>query len=207
MSSYLLQHFKHLKRRGVYVDIAANEPVAISNTYFFDVCLQWRGLCVEANKQYVDLLKQHRSCAITSACVGDTAGNATYYLGGGYSGVRGTNKNWAAHGKNLNETHLIDVQCVPTADALAAAGVNVIDLLSLDVEGHEYKVLRGIDWGQTRVNVIVIETLSLETQELLHDIGYKRGLQPVLNHELKKKGNLYRDYVYLHPDVVWGKPI
>lgn len=67
----------------------------------------------------------------------------------------------------MKRSTIVNVQCVPTADALAVAGVQVIDFLSLDVEGHEYKVLRGIDWERTRINVIVIETLSMATQELL----------------------------------------
>lgn len=188
----------------MYVDIAANEPVRISNTYFYDKCLQWRGLCVEANKRYFDVLKQHRSCAITPACVSDQVGNVAYYLRKGLSGVKATNKNnW----DKLKESQIVNVQCVRTADALAAAGISEIDLLSLDVEGHEYNVLRGIDWERTRINVIIIETLSTETKELLHNLGYKKGVQPVLKSEKRKKGDIYRDYVYLHPDVVWGKPV
>ena len=39
-------------RRGTYVDVAANHYKRISNTYFYDTCLQWRGLCVEPNQIY-----------------------------------------------------------------------------------------------------------------------------------------------------------
>ena len=35
-----------MERKGVYVDIAANDPIDFSNTYFYDKCAQWRGLCV-----------------------------------------------------------------------------------------------------------------------------------------------------------------
>ena len=34
------------RRRGVYVDLASNHYKRISNTYFFDRCLGWRGVCV-----------------------------------------------------------------------------------------------------------------------------------------------------------------
>lgn len=33
--------------KGFYVDSGANDAVSISNSYFFDVCLGWDGLCVE----------------------------------------------------------------------------------------------------------------------------------------------------------------
>lgn len=32
---------------GVYVDVGAHEPLEISNTAFFDLCLGWKGLCIE----------------------------------------------------------------------------------------------------------------------------------------------------------------
>ena len=34
-------------KKGFYVDSGANDAVLISNSYFFDVCLGWDGLCVE----------------------------------------------------------------------------------------------------------------------------------------------------------------
>lgn len=197
------QHFKHLKRRGVYVDIATNEPVRISNTYFYDACLQWRGLCVEAHPGYINLIKRMRSCAITPACVGEKEGNVTFVLDAGGSGVLETNKNAAAVAKKDR----ISVRCVKTKDAIMAAGITVIDLLSLDVEGYELNVLKGIDWTKTRINVIVIESLSEETKALLHGLGYTRANQPQTGEEKKKPGNIFSDFVYLHPDVVWGKPV
>ena len=37
------RHFRHLKRPGVFLDIAANEPMSMSNTFFFETCLGWKG--------------------------------------------------------------------------------------------------------------------------------------------------------------------
>ena len=34
-------------KKGFYVDSGANDAVSISNSYFFDACLGWDGLCVE----------------------------------------------------------------------------------------------------------------------------------------------------------------
>ena len=39
-------------KRGVYVDSGANSAVSLSNTYFYDKCLGWEGLCVEPLPQY-----------------------------------------------------------------------------------------------------------------------------------------------------------
>ena len=34
---------------GTYVDLAANDAIFRSSTYFLDACLGWKGVCVEAN--------------------------------------------------------------------------------------------------------------------------------------------------------------
>lgn len=31
----------------MYVDVGAHHPLDISNTAFFDLCLGWKGLCIE----------------------------------------------------------------------------------------------------------------------------------------------------------------
>ena len=59
--------------RGVYLDIAANHYKRISNTYFFDVCLGWRGLCLEPNPIYHDGLRAHRTCELLPTCASDRA--------------------------------------------------------------------------------------------------------------------------------------
>ncbi len=132
----------------MYLDIAANEPVRISNTYFFDRCLQWRGLCVEAHPSYRDLIFKMRSCGIMPACVSDREENVSFVMDAGSSGVSSTNKNAAAKAAH----HDMRMTCIRTADAIAASGMHLIDMLSLDVEGHEEAVLAGIDWARTRIN-------------------------------------------------------
>lgn len=196
------QHWRHLKRPGVYLDIAANEPVRISNTYFYDRCLRWRGLCVEPNLDYTQLLIDHRSCAVLPMCVSNKFSNdTTFALDAGSSGVLATNKNEKAKKSGRR----VKVHCVPTSKALKVFGLIVIDMLSLDVEGHEHFVLEGIDWKHTRINVIVIESVSNRTLALLRGLGYKR-VQTPNKKEMSKPGALLGDFVFIHPAVRWGDP-
>ena len=47
-------------RKGFYVDSGANDARHLSNTFFFDKCLGWEGLCIEPMEQYH---KELRKCA------------------------------------------------------------------------------------------------------------------------------------------------
>lgn len=200
-----LNHWKYLRnRRGVYVDISSNEPVRISNTYFFDKCLGWKGLCIEPNPEYTPLLTNLRSCGVLPRCVSEKPVNVTFALDAGSSHVQDTNSNI---GKKKTYPIKLKMECIETKTALAIAKIRKVDMLSLDVEGHEDKVLLGIDWKQTTVNVIVMETLNNVSQQLLDGMGYRRAEQPETREEKAKPGAIFSDHVFLHPDVVWGKPV
>ena len=57
---------------GVYVDIGSNHPFDLSNTFFFDRCLGWRGLCIEPNVKYHKLYGEfNRTCTLVPHCVLD----------------------------------------------------------------------------------------------------------------------------------------
>jgi hypothetical protein len=61
------------KRKGYFIDLAANEARYISNTYALERYYDWTGLCIEANPQYwVSLARYRTNCQIVSAVVGKT---------------------------------------------------------------------------------------------------------------------------------------
>ncbi len=57
------------KYRGVFVDLAAAWPKGGSNSYFFEKCLGWRGLCIEAHPHRASLLRAERSCTVVEYAV------------------------------------------------------------------------------------------------------------------------------------------
>ena len=47
-----------------------------------------------------------------------------------------------------------------------------IELMSLDVEGHELPVLKGINWERTTIDVVITEGKSRQVINLLKEKGY-----------------------------------
>jgi hypothetical protein len=58
------------KKNGYFIDLAANDPVKISNTYALEKKFGWKGLCLEPNPAYWAGLS-YRTCDIVGAVVGD----------------------------------------------------------------------------------------------------------------------------------------
>jgi FkbM family methyltransferase len=199
-------HFSKLRRAGVYWDVAANDAVEISNTYFFDRCLGWRGVCVEANPRYFGRLTALRSCVVVPTCVSNRAERVTFRLSGAVGGVESTVK-------SRRKASDVDVtlDCVTGAVVARKTGMTVVDLMSLDVEGHELRVLEGMDWAATTVRVIVSEAgprtaagrFLLAMGYRVHDAA-RAPPDPAARDEYTM--DFAYDTIYLHADVVWGQP-
>lgn len=203
------RHFSKLRRRGVYLDVAANDPMHLSNTYFMDECLGWDGLCVEGNPVYIHKLRAYRSCRILPTCVGETHGqNVSFVLGGGSGGITETNKNMDQWKKSNTRHEEISLTCTTMSRTLSHAGVTKVDYLSLDVEGHELPVLKGFDWNKVIINVMTVE-VSKSTidgiEEFLADKGYVRHM-PDLDERAVRSGLLHTDAIFLHKTVTFGDP-
>ena len=61
--------FRSMDRDGVYVDLAAHDPWRLSNTFFLDKCVGWKGLCIEADTEHVNNLRARRSCEVIDTCI------------------------------------------------------------------------------------------------------------------------------------------
>jgi hypothetical protein len=120
--SYTLQN-----KKGFYVDSGANDWKELSNTFFFDVCLGWDGLCVEPEKEYHSGLKEFRSCKLVTDCISD----------------RKHKMGFVSEGVGSHITDGDQVSCDTLASMLGNR--TKIDLWSLDVEKHELEVLKTVE--------------------------------------------------------------
>lgn len=204
---YLLytKHFKYLSRPGIYLDVAANDPYKISNTYFYEKCLAWTGICVEANPNLIPKLEKHRSCELIPKCVSNKPETVKFRIDGGYGGINVTNKNTRnALDKNGKPKRLVEMTCTMLKNVFNEVKVTHIDYFSLDVEGHELFTLQGVDWDQVTIDVLSVESLpNSPTDEFLQNLGYSRYVPE----DKENYPNMKAELIYLAPGVVIGKPL
>ncbi|PXF44114.1 hypothetical protein BWQ96_06195 [Gracilariopsis chorda] len=199
------RHFARMKRPGIYVDVAANDPVLISNTYFLDECLGWQGICAEANPKYFKPLQSKRSCQLIPTCISDVDGNEVQFgMRGASGGILETYKGDPGVLENATET----LACTTLETVLRRLSVSHVDYLSLDVEGHELHVLMGIEWGQVTIDIISVE-LNSNTRKPVHTFLIERGYhmlstgtEPVNDMETFSMN----DPVYVRHGLVFGRP-
>jgi FkbM family methyltransferase len=101
---------------------------------------------------------------------------------------------WVRKAMNLNQT-LATVPCHRIDTVLNDSGVKIVDYLSIDVEGAELEVLRGVDFERVQVNVIGVEHNDKfsEIYDLLTTSGFEY------------QGLLFFDEIFVHkrPRYSW----
>lgn len=84
------------KRGGFFVDCAANDPVALSNTRALERDFGWSGVCIEGNEKLIARLRKVRRCTVVAGVISGRQGervNFTTPKGGGawtYSSALGS---------------------------------------------------------------------------------------------------------------------
>lgn len=163
--------YSHLKYgEGFYVDAGANHPEKDSNSFFFDACLGWKGLCIEPNPVYRADYARLRSCKLVQNCVAGVEGDMVLTNNMTKGVVRSAAK--GVQGLTVRCRRLQDI----LAEAqVGQAGQRRIDLVSMDVEGKEREALRCFPFDAFDAPVWLIETLHVNRRLLQENIMGRAG--------------------------------
>ena len=148
------------KRDGFYVDIGAYHPISGSNTFFFYKFLNWKGINIDAMPGSMEPFKKKRPRDINlQVGISDHEQPLSYYSFRGMANMNTFDVNIGEERKkNGLEVEILKIETLPLSKILERYGSsNGIDLLTIDVEGYEYNVLKSNNWEKFRPSVILIE--------------------------------------------------
>jgi FkbM family methyltransferase len=143
---------------GFYVDVGAGHP-RFENDTFSLYQRGWHGINVEPNHGFHGALMEERPRDTNiRAVLADSFGDVfTYYELDG-SGLSTCDAEQAAAYQAIGlDVVLREVSTTTLSSILAEAGVVHINILKVDVEGFEEKVLAGNDWERFRPDVVLVE--------------------------------------------------
>jgi FkbM family methyltransferase len=195
-------------RGGYFVDVGAHDGITYSNSYFFETELRWNGICVEPLAQEYKKLTLNRSAIAINACAYSHDGTVnftsvqdkqspyrhSYNMLSGVSETHGTVDRVETFGL---ESTSMEMPCTRLQTVFSKHHVSHVDYLSIDTEGSEFEVLKGIDFSSVHINLIDVEHNFQEQQ--MEDIG--RLLQ---GHGFQFVRNIECDAFFINSKLEWS---
>lgn len=181
-------------RGGFFLEAGANDGISQSNTAYYERYFGWRGILIEPIPALAAQCKINRPRAIVEQCAlvpfgysGSTIEMIYCNLMSLVNGARGSSDRDEAHivagRRYLNEADAPYRATVPArtlTSVLDSFCVPRLDFLSLDVEGYEGQVLRGLDFDRYTPKYILVEANDLEDVE--SSLGARYDLIAQLSH-------------------------
>ncbi len=203
------------KKNGFFVDLAATNGFHQNNTYFLEKKLNWRGVCIEPNKNFFKKLIKLRNVKCFCEIVSSKIENVNYLNNGGVGGIIGdkfdnnNKKRKDLIQKALKNNRVENRQSKTLYEILKKAKApKVIDYLSLDVEGAELEVLKNFPFKKYKFLSMTIERPPKQLNKILFKNGYvfvkNYKVDGFYVHEsLKKKLNIKFEKFYQIGEKKW----
>jgi FkbM family methyltransferase len=141
---------------GFFIECGANDGVDQSNTWYFEKFKNWHGILIEGHPETYKELKKNRSkknILINKFLV---------------------SKNYTSKTINISNNDLLSKISTSKGESVSTQAMTLteilkknnspklIDLFSLDVEGYEFEVLKGIDFNSYKFKYFLIETNNFD---------------------------------------------
>jgi hypothetical protein len=164
------------KKGGYFIDLAANDPMWISNSYSLETHHDWKGLCIEGNPYLLDALS-YRKCHVVGAVVSkkrmEKISYATRLSSASEASMGGI------VGKEFDNPEVKQGETTITKYTVSLLEIferfevpRDIDYFSLDVEGAESMVLSSFPLDLYSFKILTIERPQPDAMKLLQSKGY-----------------------------------
>ena len=174
-------------KKGVFIDLGCNHPIKFNNTYLL-YKRGWRGINIDLDKESIDEFnkirdKDYNVQSLISTNIGEE--KEIYYYHS-RSAINTLSRELLEQRKTKKDSIKILKEKTNTLENIIEKSPfknQKINLLSIDIENHEYEALKNFNFSKFRIDVIVIEIHDLSQKKL--EI-YNQSLDFVINSNIYK---------------------
>lgn len=209
-------------KNGFFLEAGAFDGINFSNTYYLEKELNWKGILIEPTlERYLSCIKNRKksiaiNCLLTSFedykkkkyAFGDFILSKTGG-GGPMASINNIKLNNSVilklknlYSKIRGRYPFVPVRQVPLSYITDLLNIQKIDFFSLDVEGQEYNVLKGIDFKKLYIKYVYIEVRS-HSKKKIFDLLNKNNFKCIGKTIYRKKKNSnwtdpgeYKNYLF-----------
>ncbi len=191
---------------GVFIDLGCNHPIKYNNTYLL-YKKGWRGINIDLDKESIDEFNKIRDQdynvqSLISSNIGEEKDIYYYHS---RSAINTLSTELIEHRNTKKDSIKIIKQKTNTLDNIIEKSPfkdRKINLLSIDIENHEYEALKSFNFKKFKIDVIVIEIHDLSQKKL--EI-YNQSLDFVVNSKIYKllNNNGYKLVNWVNSDFIF----
>jgi hypothetical protein len=191
---------------GIYIDIGCNHPIKFNNTYLL-YKRGWKGINIDLDKKSISEFNLLRSKDYNlRALISDEDDKEKeIFFYHERSAINTVSKNLITHRKTKIEDIKIIKEKTTTLNKVIDNSPfrnQKINLMSIDIEDHEYEALKNFDFNKYAIDCIVAECHDLEQEKL--EI-YNQSIEKVISHKLYKLllENNYKLINWVNSDLIF----
>ena len=163
----ILQKIFKTQNNGLYIDVGCQHPIKNNNTYLL-YKKGWEGINVDLDEDNIKLFESARPNDYNfNKAVSSEVKNADLYFYHKKSPINTIDKKTSEF-QNAKVSSIKSIKTDTLNNIISNTKYkdHCIDLLSIDVEGHELEVLKGFNLIKYKPKVIIVEYLDLNVSKL-----------------------------------------
>ena len=153
--------------KGIYVDVGCNHPIKFNNTYLL-YRRGWRGINIDFDSKSIKEFKKYRPKDYNvEKIVSNDEEMKDIYIYHERSAINTLSKDLVNYRKNKPK-EIAKGRSTTLGKIIDESPFKgkKINLISIDIENHEYEVLKDFDFGKYKIDVIVTEWTDLTQNKL-----------------------------------------
>ena len=185
------------KKKGIYIDIGGHHPLINNNTYLLSK-RGWRGINIDLDFNSIDMFNFFRgSDHNKKIALSNFKGFSNLYF---FHNRAAKNTLSKGSSKGAKKIKRIEVDTLDNVIKDCKFKIDEIDFLSIDVEGNELNVLKGLNFKKFKPKVVVLEYIKPSIKEF-----YYHKIENIINSKMYKfmiKKN-YKLVNWVHDDLIF----
>lgn len=171
----IIRDFFQDRRSGFFVDVGCAWPVMANNTAYLEKHLGWNGFAIDALEEYAEQWQRARPASKFFAyLVADKSSDDSVFYRSENVGLSSATRERAdgVHFGGALNVEEISIPSISLNDLLDREGITKVDLLAMDIEGHELTALHGFDIERFRPDLVVTEGRRPDVAAYFAEHGY-----------------------------------
>ena len=189
--------FKKNRKKGIYIDVGCHHPLINNNTYILYKS-GWKGINIDLDFNSIDMFNYFRpKDDNVMTALSNTKGQTDLYF---FHNRAPKNTISKLRGKGAKSIKKINVNTLDNIIRNSKFKINDIDFLSIDVEGNELNVLKGLNFKKYRPKIILIEFIKPDIKEF-----YQHNIKDIEKSKIYKFmiSKKYKLVNWIHDDLVF----